>query len=595
MLAILSRQWLSRNLILVVLIGLGITLPTHANQKLPKIKPVMSCTNISKLDFSHENIGADVKINATSELKTAQGTFCKVSATLSPSIGVEVALPETNWTQRMLQVGCGGLCGKINLSLSSASGCIPAMNGEFTVAATDMGHSSNMMDASWAEDPQRRIDFAYRANHVTAEFTKALIKAFYGQQQKFAYFMGCSDGGREALIEAQRYPHDFNGISAGAPAAWFTTQNSFYHGWNVTANQRPDGTYILLQNRLPLIYKAALAHCPTLSGLRDGLLTNPFTCHFSRSWIKICKDGLDDQKNCLTTEELDVVEKLYTGARDKHGHQFVPAGLPVGSEMRWPVPSTPNGTSMAVQMALPALQSVLIRGGKQNLTRVSDFAFDYKNFIRINELSPLYNATNINLNAYKATGGKLILWHGLADDSITPASTVAYFNAVQKFMGADQVDSFMRLFLLPGVGHCGNGEGPDQIDLLTSLMAWTEDNNIPNVLFAGKRVQVEALPSPELTERTTSSKDAAVTFHGVEKPSIPVADKPEKVTMIRPVYPFPYIARFNGKGDVNDPKNYHAVKSNAYGQIKLSKPVSEMLKSDNQQSYHVVDGKLQTE
>jgi len=153
----------------------------------------------------------------------------------------------------------------------------------------------------------------------------------------------------------------------------------------------------------------------------------------------------------------------------------------------------------------------------------------------------------------------------------------------------------MRLFLLPGVGHCGNGEGPDQYDLLTALMAWTEDSSEPNVLFAGKRVQEEALSSIAPTERATSSKDAAAAFHGVAKPSIPVAAKPEKVTMTRPVYPFPYIARYNGKGDVNDAKNYHAVKSDAYDKIKLNKPVSDMLKPDNQRLYHVVDGRLQIE
>lgn len=595
MLLNMLRQWHTLALIVVSLTGLGATSQTQAAQNLPKVQPVMSCANISKLDFSHDNISADVKITATNELKTSQGIFCKVSATLSPGIGVEVALPETNWTQRMLQVGCGGLCGKINLSLSNASGCVPAMNGEFTVAATDMGHSGNMMDASWAEDPQRRIDFAYRANHVTAEFTKALIKAYYGQQQKYAYFMGCSDGGREALVEAQRYPHDFNGISAGAPAAWFTIQNSFYHGWDVTANQRPDGSYILLQSHLPLIHKAALEHCPTLSGVNDGLLANPFACHFSRSWIKQCKVGQAEKTDCLTSEELDVVEKLYSGARDKQGHQFVPAGLPVGSELRWPVPATADGTSMAVQMALPALQSVLLPGGKQNITQVSDFVFNNENFSRISELAPLYNATNTNLNAYKAIGGKLILWHGLADDSITPASTVTYFRAVQQFMGAKQVDTFMRLFLMPGVGHCGNGEGPDQVDLLTALMHWTEDGSAPKVLFAGKRVHADAPPSPAPTDKPTLIKDAAAAFHGVAKPSIPVAAKPEKVTMTRPVYPFPYIARYNGKGDVNDAANYHAVKSDAYDNIKLNKPVSEMLKPDNQRFYHVVEGKLESE
>lgn len=167
-----------------------------------------------------------------------------------PQIGVQIALPTQRWSQRFLQVGCGGLCGSINLSLSNASGCLPAMNGEFVVAATDMGHHGSMMDASWAEDPQKRIDFAWRANHLTAVLAKAVMQTLYRQPPKYAYFMGCSDGGREALMEAQRFPQDFDGISAGAPAAFFQFQNSFFHGWNVAANQRPDGTAILLKRSL---------------------------------------------------------------------------------------------------------------------------------------------------------------------------------------------------------------------------------------------------------------------------------------------------------------------------------------------------------
>ncbi|HBR4785454.1 TPA: tannase/feruloyl esterase family alpha/beta hydrolase [Klebsiella pneumoniae] len=566
-----------------------------AAQSLPVIKPVYSCAQLGALSFS-KGIDAEVKINDATELKTAQGTFCKISATLSPETGVEVALPQDHWTQRMLQVGCGGLCGNINLSLSNASGCVPAMNGEFVVSATNMGHAGTMMDASWAEDPQKRIDFAYRANHITAQFTKALINAYYGQPQKYAYFMGCSDGGREALMEAQRYPHDFNGISAGAPAAWFSAQNSFYHGWNVVANLRADGTPVLLQNRLALIHQAAVTHCPTLSGQKDGILQNPYACTFSRSWIKQCVPEQADKSDCLTAEELDVVEKLYRGAHGQNGEQYVPAGLPIGSELRWPVPASPTGSSMSEMMALPALQYVLLPGSKQKLSRVADFAFNSQNFARIAELAPLYNATNTNLKPFRAAGGKLIVWHGLADDSISPAGTIAYFKGVQKFMGAEKVDSFMRLFLLPGVAHCGNGEGPDQIDLLTALMNWTEHDVAPAKLIAGKAEHAAAMPvmppapGPEGTKPT--GEDASVQFHGMQKPSIPVAASASKAVYTRPVFPYPYIAEYNGKGDASNAASYHAVKSEDYEKLILNKPISDMLGPDNQKNYKVTDGKL---
>ncbi len=157
-------------------------------------------------------------------------------------------------------------------------------------------------------DPQKRIDFAWRANHLTAVLAKAVMQTLYRQPPKYAYFMGCSDGGREALMEAQRFPQDFDGISAGAPAAFFQFQNSFFHGWNVAANQRPDGTAILLKNRLPLIHQAVLAHCPTLSGVQDGVLQNPYACQFSESWLPRCPADARDRSTCLTQEEIEVVK-----------------------------------------------------------------------------------------------------------------------------------------------------------------------------------------------------------------------------------------------------------------------------------------------
>lgn len=581
----------------ILALSLFFTLSASATavQQLETVMPVRSCASLGSLNLSQET-GAMVRITGATALNTPQGTFCKISAKLSPDIGVEVALPQAKWTQRMLQVGCGGLCGNINLSLSNASGCVPAMNGEFAVAATDMGHAGSMMDASWAEDPQKRIDFAYRANHLTAQFTKALTAAYYGQRPRYAYFMGCSDGGREALTEAQRYPDDFNGISAGAPAAWFSMQNSFFHGWNVIANLRPDGTPVLLKNRLPLLHKAVIAHCPTLSGINDGILQNPFACTFSRSWVKTCAPDQQERGDCFTSEELDVVEKLYQGARGSNGEQFAPAGLPLGSELRWPVPATATGRSMSEMMALPALQYVLLPGGKQPFSKVSDFAFNSQNFAKVAELAPLYNATNTDLQAFAAAGGKLIVWHGLADDSISPAGTVAWFRGVQDLMGTDKVDHFMRLFLLPGVAHCGNGEGPDQVDLLTALMNWTEQETAPDKLIVGKSVNTDAMPPvpPPATAAgmTPPAQDASVQFHGLQKPGQPVAQAAEKVIYTRPVFPFPYIARYNGKGDVNNALNYVAVKSDGYNNIRLKKPVSDMYGPDNQRNYRVVDGKL---
>lgn len=558
----------------------------------PAVTPVVSCEQLGKQAFSAQ-VGEKVTINSASTLTTDKGTFCKISATIAPSIGVEVALPTEHWTQRFLQVGCGGLCGNINMQLSNASSCVPALNGEFTVAATDMGHSGSMMDATWAENPQKRIDFAYRANHLTAVLSKALSSAYYGQPPKYAYFMGCSDGGREALVEAQRYPSDFNGISAGAPAAFFSFQNSFFHGWTVVANQRADGSSILLQKHLPILHAAVMAHCPTLSGVKDGILQNPYACHFSDRWVKQCAKGDNDQKDCITKEQLHVADILYEGASDAKGRHFVLGGLPLGSELRWAVPDTAEGTSSAESMVLPALQSILLADAKQNIASMKDFPLDVAHFKQIAQLAPLYNAANTDLRLFNQRGGKLIMWHGLGDDSVSPAFSLAYYRGVRAYMGEKATVSMLRLFLLPGVGHCGNGDGYDQIDLLTPLMAWTEDGQAPNKLIAGKRDVATAPAIPMGPPKADGDKSSAeAQFHGVQKPRSPVAAPAANVTATRPVFPYPYIARYTGKGDVNDASNYRAVKSQSFDKIVFGQPAASYVGPDNQHDFDVEDGRL---
>lgn len=583
------RKWRGAALLLAC-VGILLATPgVRAAEKLAVIQPVSACEQLSAISFS-EQIGAPVTITAATARQSEKGTFCNVTATIAPAIGVEVALPTQKWTQRFLQVGCGGLCGNINLSLANASGCVPAMNGEFAVAATNMGHSGGMMDASWAEDAQKRIDFAWRANHLTARLTKALIAAYYGQQPKYAYFMGCSDGGREALMEAQRYPDDFDGIVAGAPAGFFQFQNSFYHGWNVAANLRPDGSAILLKDRLPILHRAVVAHCPTLSGVQDNILQNPWACAFSASWVKQCAENQQDKTDCLTREEIAVAENLYRGAHDDRGNQFVPGGLPLGSELRWPVPESASGHSMSEMMALPALRSVLLPGGKRQIASMNDFPLNRANFAAVAELAPLYNAANTNLRRYQQRGGKLIIWHGLADDSISPAFSVAYYRGVEKTLGADAVKQFLRLFLLPGVAHCGNGEGYDQIDLLTPIMAWTEQGQAPNQLITGKRADADAAAPQGMPPAPDAAAEQQ--FHGVPHPSQPYATPAAAVSATRPVFPYPWIARYSGKGSVNEAKNYQAVKSDAFAQLTIGQPASDFIGPDNQKNYRARDGKL---
>jgi Tannase and feruloyl esterase len=552
--------------------------PASDGTNLEVVKPVLACAELSKSDFSPA-AGAAVTIKSATVKETAKGQYCTVVGNIQPTIGFEVDLPLQHWTERFLQEGCGGLCGMLATKVDNASQCLPALNGELVVASDDMGHQAAMgspAEAEFGRDPYKRLDFAYRANHLTALVAKSIIKAYYGRSPRYSYFMGCSDGGREALMEAQRFPDDFDGVSAGDPAALFQVQNSFYHAWNVMADKRPDGTNILMPDKRKLLHDAVLAHCDTLSGVKDGLLQDPRACHFDPAVLECPAGAAADSSGCLTAEELGVVQKLYAGASDGRGH-FYTFGALRGGELQWYLPSSPTGDSMSVGMAARSIGYLILPTVSPEEGNVARFSFDDATFTRMAQLAPLYNATNTNLKAFAAHGGKLILWHGLSDTSITPGVSIAYYQGVQKFMGAAETDEFLRLFLLPGVGHCRGGDGYDQVDLLTPLMAWTELGRAPAQLITGKLARADGDPPA-----------GPPAPRGIR----PVAPPAPAYVATRPVYPWPSIARYNGKGDTKDATSYGPVRSPAATARLTDNEALSLIGPDNQKSYTVEQGKL---
>jgi hypothetical protein len=259
----------------------------HASPFLPVIAAVASCGAIA--DLSIDDIGgAGSQLTSASEVERHGVRLCSVKGTLAPTIGFQVLLPVTTWTQRYLQVGCGGLCGRVSQQVGAAQGCAPLEAGGFVQASTDMGHQGN--SAEFGDDPQKRADFAYRGVHLTAVVAKKLIRYYYGQPQAYAYFSGCSDGDREALMEAQRYPDDFDGVIAGAAALNFQVQNALHHAWLARANTGADGKAIVTAARLPLLHEAALKACDGLDGQVDRLISDPRACHFNPGALQ-CADG----------------------------------------------------------------------------------------------------------------------------------------------------------------------------------------------------------------------------------------------------------------------------------------------------------------
>jgi hypothetical protein len=383
------------------------------------------------------------------------------------------------------------------MDLSAVAGA-PALTGGLVVASDDMGHSNGPdgKDGVFGLDPQKRIDFAYRGNHLTALISNALIKAFYGAPVRYNYFTGCSDGGREALMEAERYPDDFNGISAGAPAMNFQFQNSFYHGWQYASNTRPDGTHILLTDKLPMLHAAAVAVCNKQEDAHDGVIADPRACKFDPA-VAECHAGATESSGCLSAEEVAVARKLYDGPTDAAGHHFTVGGPQPGSELAWSslyVADRPTGRMGSEGMSASSTQYLIYTDSTEAEGDIPDFSFIEENFAKVSVLAPLYDSTDTDLSGFQKQGGKLILWHGWSDQHISPINTIAYYQALNKEMGAAKVESFTRLFLFPGVYLCGGGEGYTQMDLLSPLMAWVESADAPSEIITGKVPQTQMGP-----------------------------------------------------------------------------------------------------
>jgi feruloyl esterase len=523
------------------------------------VSPVADCTALTNAEIS-DAVGAPVHITSASLVQDAKpAPYCKVLGYVEPSVKFEVRLPSGGWTQRFVQTGCGGLCGMVNVRLDHAESCLSSQNGELALASTDMGHSNEETQGSFgAKEYQLRIDFAYRGVHVTTLAAKALISRYYGQAPKFSYFSGCSDGGREALMEAQRYPEDFSGITAGSPAMNFVTQNTFYHGWNARVNTGPDGRPILTADKLPILHKLALDACDAADGLMDGLIGNPATCHVDPS-VAVCKPGADPG-GCLTPEEARVAKDIYAGAHDPQGNKFVIGGPMPGSELAWAGVLLPNSGQeryLSGGISTSTLKYLAYNQNPPESFTLADFKFDPASFDAATKLHSLYDATDPDLTPFQSNGGKLILWHGWADPHISPLNTVAYYTGMQRIMGAAAVSKFSRLYLFPGGYHCGGGEGPLDFDVLAPLMAWVERSVAPEALIAAHSPGRGGPGGPPPGAGRAGLPPGGDNM-GPRSGGGPMGSPATKPDRTRPVYPYPFTAKYSGAGSIDDAANFVA-------------------------------------
>jgi feruloyl esterase len=437
--------------------------------------------------------------------------FCRVAATLRPStdseIEMEVWLPE-DWNGKFQFVGGGGWAGVISYPAMAT-----ALQEGYATASTDTGHKGGTANFAIGH-PEKLVDFAYRAVHESTVKSKAIMTTFYDRAPRLSYWNGCSTGGRQGLMEAQRYPEDFDAIVAGAPANYQT----HLHTWDlsVAVPVLKDPAAVVPAAKLNMLNKAVLASCDANDKVKDGLLNEPRSCKFDPATL-LCKAG--DSESCLTAPQVEAVKRMYAPAKTKSG-QIVFPGKEYGSETGWNAISggqAPQGVSLG-----------------SFLVAYDDANWDWKTFDLDRDLKAvdekvgnIVNAINPDLSAFKARGGKLILYHGWNDTAISPGNTINYYNSVLSKMGAKQ-DNWVRLFMIPGMGHCQGGPGPSQVNYMGALERWRESGVAPDQLQA---------------------------YHVTNN----------RVDMARPLCPYPQVAQYKGVGSTNDAANFlcKAPQSNA--------------------------------
>ena len=470
--------------------------------------------------------------------------FCRVQGVIEPAkdshIEFEVWLPASaegsgaagsGWNGKYQGVGNGAFAGSIEY-VGEGGALASALKAGYAASSTDTGHHADGFDARWAlGHPDKVVDYGYRAIHETAEKAKIIVRAFYGEPAKHSYFSSCSNGGRQALMEAQRFPTDYDGIIAGAPAANFTRILTGFT-WDSLATTLDPASYIP-PGKFAVIEAAAVAACDARDGVKDGIIDEPNACAFDPSRLQ-CKGPESDA--CLTSPQIAAIKKIRSGPRTTKGEQLYP-GFEPGGESGW------AGWVSGAR----ADQSAQYIFGTQGMANIifQNAAYDYKAFnvdrdARAAEdlAGHTLNAIDPDLSAFQKRGGKLILFHGWSDPALPPTATIDYYRGAAEKLGK-RADETIRLYMVPGMQHCGDGPGADAFGFAPGLPP-AEPDPSRNMTAALER----------WVEQGTAPAAIVVTKYNVE-------DNPSSgVKFTRPVCPYPQVARYKGTGSANDAANF---------------------------------------
>lgn len=450
--------------------------------------------------------------------------FCRIQGTIKPAIKFEVWLPAGTWNGNFEEVGNGGFAGTIQYAPMAA-----ALQAGYATASTDTGHVGG--GTEWAPGhPELVQDYGYRAIHELTVKAKAMITDYEGAAPKLSFFNGCSNGGRQGLMEAQRYPTDYDGILVGSPANPWTSFELGDMLWHTLATLKDADSFIPTE-KLAAIDDATVAACDELDGLKDGLISDPRKCKFDPSTL-ICKG--DDNSSCLTAKQAVALKMIYAGMPPVNGKQVFPATMP-GGERGWANFMTNGGPGKtnSFNLANNFFKNMVYEDPNWDF-----HSFDYNKGVADaqKKLSGVLDASDYNMQPFFMHGGKMIMYHGWSDPVVAPTNTInqyklivatltgakpgAFMQETAAFMTANQkAEESLRLFMAPGMSHCGGGDGPNVFDAFTPLTNWV-----------GKKQAPEQIIATHMTN-----------------------NKPDRT---RPLCPYPQTAQYTGQGSIDEAANF---------------------------------------
>jgi feruloyl esterase len=474
-------------------------------------KPVIGCPSLRSLTNGEVTIAIAAAIAET----PAAPAHCRVAGQILPQVAFEVRMP-AEWNGRFVMVGNGGFAGEATDNPGRLGQYARYMKRGYAVAATDTGHSAiTEPNATFAADRQKLLDYAFRSLHVTAEASKMVLRQYYGIAPAKSYFEGCSTGGRQGLILAQRFPNDFDGITVGAPVLNFSGTMIRFVQVAKALKAAP-----IAANKLPTLAARIYETCDAKDGIKDGVIEDPRRCDFQPSRdLPKCEAGAD-RPNCFTEPQTHALEQIYAEVKSQ-GKRIFPA-YPVGPE----APGQ-NGRSGVDPWTIhddgPSTGMMFGEGFFRYLASpkpnpeydIYNFDID-KDVPKLEAIHQILDATDTDLSEFQKHGGKILMYFGWADPALNPMMGVEYYEAVASRVGPSVTD-FFRLFMVPGMLHCGDGPGPSVFDTTAPLTRWVEQGAGPDSITAvkvtnGKTVRSRPLcvyPAAAKYKGTGSTDDAA--------------------------------------------------------------------------------------